>query len=246
VSRLLARLGVVATVSCGLVLGAGFVAGAHVSVSSDEAVQGGHAEIAFRVPTESDTTSTVKLQVAFPTDTPITSVSVLPHPGWTYKVTKAPVAAPVPDGHGGQVTQAVSQIEWSAAGPDTAVKPGEYEVFRVSAGPLPKADRAVFKVLQTYSDGQVVRWIDEPAVEGAPQPEHPAAVLALAPAGASASDAHAGHLAPAVATTTTGGGTPPVAWWALAATAMAVLAALWAVLVAVRTARRGGGDQAVA
>jgi uncharacterized protein YcnI len=227
-------------------LGAGFIAGAHVTVHSSDAVQGGHAEIAFQVPTESDTASTVKLQVAFPTDTPIASVSVLPHPGWTYKVTKAPVAAPVPDGHGGQVTQAVSQIEWSAASPDTAVKPGEYEVFRVSAGPLPKADRAVFKVLQTYSDGQVVRWIDEPAVEGAPEPEHPAAVLALTPAGSTAGSEHAGHLAPAAATTTTGGGTPPVAWWALAATAAAVLAALWAVLIAVRTARRRGGDEAAA
>jgi periplasmic copper chaperone A len=239
----------VATVSCGLILGAGSVASAHVTVSSDGAVQGGHAEISFRVPTESDTASTVKLQVAFPSDTPIASVSVLPHPGWTYKVTRAPVAAPVPDGHGGQVTEAVSQIEWSAAGPDTAVKPGEYEVFRVSAGPLPKADRAVFKVVQTYGDGQVVRWIDEPAVEGAPKPEHPAAVLALAPADSSAGDEHAaGHAAtPAAVTTTTGGSsTSPVVWWALAATTVAVLAALWAVLIAVRTTRRRGGGETAA
>lgn len=237
-----------ATVSCGLIVGAGFVAGAHVTVSSDKAVQGGHAEIAFQVPTESATASTVKLQVAFPSDTPIASVSVLPHPGWTYKVTKAPVAAPVPDGHGGQVTEAVSQIEWSAAGPDTAVKPGEYEVFRVSAGPLPKADRAVFKVVQTYGDGQVVRWIDEPAVEGAPEPEHPAAVLALAPADPSAGGEHAGHAAAPAAVTTTAGGssTPPVVWWALAATAVAVLAALLAVLIAVRTVRRRGGGEPAA
>lgn len=239
-----------ATVSCGLVLGAGFVAGAHVTVSSDEAVQGGHAEIAFRVPTESDTAATVKLQVAFPADTPIASVSVLPHPGWTYQVTRAPVAAAIPDGHGGQVTEAVSQIEWSVTSPDTAVKPGEYEVFRVSAGPLPRADRAVFKVVQTYSDGQVARWIDDPAVEGAPEPEHPAAVLALAPAGtssgSSAGGEHAAHGAPVtVATTTTGGaGTPPIVWWALAATTAALLAAFWAVLIAVRTARRRGGDDA--
>jgi uncharacterized protein YcnI len=238
----------VATVSCGLILGAGCVAGAHVTVSSSDAVQGGHAEISFRVPTESDTAATVKLQVAFPTDTPIASVSVLPHPGWTYKVTRAPVAAPVPDGHGGQVTEAVSQIEWSAAGPDTAVKPGEYEVFRVSAGPLPKTDRVVFKVLQTYGDGQVVRWIDEPAVEGAPEPGHPAAVLALSPAGSSAGEEHAGHLAPVAATTTTttGTSTPPVVWWALAPTAVAVLAALWAVLIAVRTVRRRGGEKTAA
>jgi len=112
-------------------LWAGSVADAHVIVHSDEAVQGGQAEVSFRVPSESDTASTVKVQIAFPTDTPLASVSVLPHAGWTYKVTKSTLASPVPDGEGGQVTEAVSRLEWAAAGPDTAVKPGEYEVFTV-------------------------------------------------------------------------------------------------------------------
>ena len=161
-NRVLARLGVLLSVSFGLVMWSGSVAGAHVSVHSDEAVQGGHAEVDFRVPSESDTASTVKIQIAFPAETPLASVSVLPHPGWTYKVSRSTLASPVPDGHGGQVTEAASGLEWTAAGPDTAVKPGEYEVFTVSVGPLPKADQVVFKVLQTYDDGQVVRWIDEP------------------------------------------------------------------------------------
>jgi len=143
------------------------------------------------VPTESDKAATVKVQVALPTDTPIASVSVQPHPGWTYKVTNTPLSAPLSDGHGGNLTQVVGQIEWTAAGADTAIKPGEYETFRIAAGPLPKTDRLIFKVLQTYDDGQVVRWIDQPAAAGAGEPDHPAAVLSLA--------ASAGRTSPGVA-----------------------------------------------
>lgn len=228
--RLLARLGVLLAVSFGLIVGTGSVAGAHVTVHSDDAVQGGHAEIAFRVPNESDTASTVKLQVAFPTDLPIASVSVLPHPGWTYRV--------------GKRTDAVSEIEWNAVGPDTAVKPGEYEVFRIVAGPLPTTDRLVFKVVQTYADGEVVRWIDEPVTNG-PEPEHPAPVLVIAAGGSADAVAHAGHT---VAASASAGGAPSSATFRVLAvtTTVAVLVALLAVVLAMRTARRGRGDEAPA
>ena len=36
----------------------------------------------------------------------------------------------------------------------------------------------VFKAVQTYESGEVVRWIEQ-AAEGADEPEHPAPVLAL-------------------------------------------------------------------
>ena len=39
----------------------------------------------------------------------------------------------------------------------------------MSLGPLPKADQFVFKALQTYTDGEVVRWIEEPT--GGAEPE---------------------------------------------------------------------------
>jgi uncharacterized protein YcnI len=246
--RLVARLGIVTTVALGLTIGAVQAAGAHVTVHSDDAVQGGYAELAFRVPTESDTASTSKLAVSFPADAPIAAVSVQPHPGWTYQVTRSTVASPIPDGDGWQVTETVSQLEWTAASADSAVKPGEYEVFRIAAGPLPKTDRLVFKVVQTYTDGQVVRWIDEPAASG-PEPEHPAPVLVLAPAaGDTLGDVtHAGHTAtPAEPASSSGGGTPTIVWLALGVTTVAVLAALWAVLIAIRTARRRGGDAAPA
>src|SRR5262245_2001883 len=210
--RVLARLGAVVVVGLAVLFGSGWVASAHVTVRSSDAVQGGHSELEFRVPTESDKAATVKISVALPTDTPIASVSVQPHPGWTYKVSNTTLPAPLPDGHGGTISQAVGTIEWSAVSPDTAIKPGEYDSFKIAAGPLPKADRLIFKVLQTYDDGTVVRWIDSPPAAGATEPEHPAAVLSL-PASAGQNVAEVAHTGHSVAATgsTSSNGTPAIA-----------------------------------
>lgn len=241
-SRLLARLGVIMTAGLTLLMGGGSVAGAHVTVHADEAVQGGSAEIAFRVPTESDTARTVKVQVALPADTPIAKVSVLPIRGWSHRVTKTTLPNPVPAGHGEEVSEVVGQVEWSMVDPEAAPGPGEYQVFRIAAGPLPKTDRLIFKVVQSYDDGQVQRWIDLPVDNGS-EPAHPAPVLALA----ASSTGHHGEVAtlgqtePLAAPQAT---TPEPAWWAAVSISLvAMIAALAAVLVSVRTVRRKGGDE---
>jgi hypothetical protein len=87
-------------------------------------------------------------------------------------VEKSKLAAPVKTDDG-EVTEAVSKITWTAAGADAAIKPGQFLEFEVSAGPLPEVDQIVFKSLQTYSDGDIVRWIEEPTADGK-EPEHPA------------------------------------------------------------------------
>ncbi|NED89124.1 DUF1775 domain-containing protein, partial [Streptomyces sp. SID11233] len=59
--------------------------------------------------------------------------------------------------------------------------------FPLSLGPLPEdADQLVFKALQTYSNKEVVRWIEEPKSDGS-EPDDPAPVLVLS---AAADDAH--------------------------------------------------------
>jgi uncharacterized protein YcnI len=163
-------------------------ASAHVTVNPREATQGGYARLAFRVPNESDTASTVKLEVHLPQDTPVASVSTMPVPGWTVTATKAKLAQPI-DNHGTQITEAVSVVTWTAV-PGAGVKPGEFQEFPISVGPLPEADQMVFKALQTYSDGEVARWIEDP-VPGAEEPEHPAPVLKLQPEAAAGGDAAA-------------------------------------------------------
>ncbi|MEV1331098.1 YcnI family protein [Micromonospora costi] len=175
-------LGAVATA----VLGFAAPASAHVTVNPKEATQGGYGRIAFRVPNESDTASTTKVEVVLPENAPVGSVSTMPVPGWTVAVEKRKVDPPI-DVHGSQITEAVSKLTWTASA-NAGVKPGEFQEFPVSLGPLPQVDTMVFKTLQTYSDGNVSRWIEEPT-PGGEEPEDPAPVLTLTAASPSASPA---------------------------------------------------------
>jgi uncharacterized protein YcnI len=177
------------TLRGGLLIGAASLIGvlatagaaqAHVTIDPTQARQGGYTRIAFRVPTESDTASTTKLDVNLPADQPIASVSLEPVPGWTGKLIKTKLAKPITTDDG-EVTQAVTEITWTANSPDTAIKPGEFQEFPVSLGPLPKTGSITFKALQTYSDGTIVRWIDL-RTPGQAEPENPAPVLTLTPA----------------------------------------------------------------
>ena len=97
--------------------------------------------------------------------------------------------------HGTKITEAVSKITWTAAG-GGGVKPGEFQEFPISLGPLPEVDLMVFKALQTYSDGTVARWIEEP-VDGKPAEQDPAPVLRLA--AAPDADGESGSSAPPAA-----------------------------------------------
>jgi uncharacterized protein YcnI len=176
----------------GLIIGAASLIGlvgfagaaqAHVTVNPDEASQGEYSRVAFRVPTESDTLSTSKLEVDLPTDQPIASVSIMPVPGWTGTATRTKLPKPITNDDGDEITEAITQITWTASSPDTAIKPGQFQEFPVSLGPLPKTGSITFKALQTYSDGSVVRWIDL-NTPGQAKPEHPAPVLTLTAAAA--------------------------------------------------------------
>jgi periplasmic copper chaperone A len=181
---LLGRAGVVAAVAAAAVFAIAGPASAHVTVNPGTATQGDYTKVSFRVPTESDTASTTKLEVNLPTDTPIASVSIKPLPGWTAKTTTTKLATPIKSDDG-EITSAITKIDWTAS-PGSEIKPGYFQEFDVSLGPLPKTNQVVFKSLQTYSDGTVIRWIDEPAAGGS-EPEHPAPVLKLtAPAAAAA------------------------------------------------------------
>jgi uncharacterized protein YcnI len=155
-------------------------ASAHVTVKSTDAVQGGYGVLTFRVPTESDTASTTKLLVRFPADAPIASVLVQPHPGWTFTTTTAKLAKPVTTDDGDTLTTAVSQIVWTADSAATAIKPGEFDEFAVSAGPLPKVDVLRFSAIQTYSDGSVVKWDETAAPGSSAEPQHPKPSITLA------------------------------------------------------------------
>jgi uncharacterized protein YcnI len=176
-------------------LGFAGAASAHVTVSPSSAQQGAFTAIAIRVPTESDTASTTKVDVHLDMNNPIATVDYRAVAGWTTKVTVSKLAKPITDDDGNQVTQAVSEIVWTANSAATAIKPGQFQEFPIELGPLPKTGSIVFKTLQTYSDGSVVRWID-PTPPGGPEPENPAPVLTLTAAGSGASGGPGASTAP--------------------------------------------------
>ncbi|MET9156316.1 YcnI family protein [Streptomyces parvulus] len=158
---------------------------AHVSVQPEgTAAKGGYATVNFKVPNERDNASTTKLEINLPADQPLASVMPQPVPGWKAEVTKSKLDKPI-DSHGKQLTEAVSKVTWTAEG--KGVEPGYFQKFPLSIGALPEdADQMVFKAIQTYSNKEVVRWIEVPQ-EGQEEPENPAPVLELA---AAEDDAH--------------------------------------------------------
>ncbi|WP_405585414.1 YcnI family protein [Streptomyces sp. NBC_01092] len=164
---------------------------AHVSVQPEgTAAKGGYAVVDFKVPNERDDASTTKLEVSFPTDHPLASVMPEAVPGWKAEVTKSTLDKPL-EMHGKKITEAVTKVTWTAEG--KGIQPGFFQKFPLSVGTLPEdTDELVFKAIQTYSNKEVVRWIEVPQ-EGQDEPENPAPVLALSAAeeghhGSSSSD----------------------------------------------------------
>lgn len=185
------RHGAVGVLAAVALIGLTGIASAHVTAQPGEAEQGGYAKVTFRTPNERDTAGTVQLEVTLPAEHPIPSVSTRPIPGWTVAVERTKLATPVKTSDG-EITEAVTKITWSGG----RIAPGTFEDFDTSMGPLPTdTDQLVFKALQTYDNGEVVRWIED-RQEGAPEPEHPAPVLKLTKAvEEGASDAPAGDSA---------------------------------------------------
>jgi periplasmic copper chaperone A len=179
---------IAATLGATFLLGAG-PASAHVRILPSVAEPGAElTELSFSIPNERSDATTTGIEVAFPTGQPLAFAAVRPTPGWKVQLTKGKLATPLKSDDG-PVTEAVTKINWTGG----SIGVGEYEDFYVSVGSLPeKATDMVFKVLQTYSDGSVVRWIDLTPASGE-EPEHPAPVLQVRAAAA------AGQAAPAAA-----------------------------------------------
>ncbi|GAB2653506.1 YcnI family protein [Saccharopolyspora gloriosae] len=156
--------------------GAGSAA-AHVSAEPEQAEQGGHAKIAFRVPNERPDAGTVRVHVSLPLEHPLSSVRTKPLPGWTAQVEKVRLERPV-EVAGAQVTEAVAGITWTAR-PGTRIAPDQFEEFEATLGTFPTGtDELLLPTEQTYDSGEVVRWDQPPAPDGS-EPEHPAPALAL-------------------------------------------------------------------
>jgi uncharacterized protein YcnI len=146
-------------------------ASAHVTVRPDVDTAGSWAKLTFRVPNESDSARTVELRVEIPAETPLRSVRVQPHPGWTAEVTREELAEPVEVGDF-VLDEAVTAITWTADD-GVAIGPDEFDEFAISVGPLPEPGDYPLPSVQIYDDGETVAWADEP------DSDYPAPILTV-------------------------------------------------------------------
>jgi uncharacterized protein YcnI len=153
-------------------------AGAHVTLQPEEAPAGGFTRLDVRVPNERDNAGTTKVDVQFPPG--FLFVSYEPVPGWDTEVKMRKLDKPV-EQFGEQITEEVGRITFSGG----VIRPGEFQDFGLSLG-VPEGkpgSMLTFKALQTYDNGEVVRWIGPPdSEEPAPQVELTAAEGEEAPA----------------------------------------------------------------
>jgi uncharacterized protein len=200
-------------------------ASAHVTVNPKQAPAEAFTVLAVRVPNERDSASTVKVEVQMPPG--VVGVSYEPTPGWSTKVVKARLDQPVqtPDG---PITEAVSTVTWTGDGSDAGkIGPGQFRDFPISLQiPGRPGDVLTFKALQTYSNGEVVRWI------GSPSSDEPAPTVTVT---ATTSQASAAPSAPPpAAADADDGSSDTLAVVALIVGALGLLAAI----VALATRRR--------
>ncbi|CAM5415080.1 YcnI family copper-binding membrane protein [Leifsonia shinshuensis] len=185
-TRTLGLAGAASVAAIALALASPLAASAHVTVGPNQAASGSYATLTFKVPTESATAGTVKLEVDLPTDTPLGSVSYQPIAGWSTQVVTEKLATPIKTDDG-TVTEAPIKVIWTAAS-GVQVAPGQFQQFVISAGAMPDTGRIVLPTHQYYSDGTVVNWDEKTPASGA-EPEHPAPTVYIndAPPAASGS-----------------------------------------------------------
>jgi periplasmic copper chaperone A len=137
---------------------------AHVTLQPKTAQAGSFTVLDVRVPNERDKASTIKLDVQLPAG--FASVSYQPVPGWTVKVIRKKLTTPIQTDDG-PITEGVSRMIWTGSRKGSGkIGPGQFMDFPISVQIPGKAgDVLTFKALQTYSNGEIVRWIGAPSAD---------------------------------------------------------------------------------
>lgn len=234
----LRRAALILPLAGALVLAAPLAASAHVHVEGDDVAPGSYSTLQFKVPTESATASTVKVEVAFPTDHPFTSVSYQPIAGWKADVVTGTLSKPVSTDDG-EITKAVTKVVWTADSTAEGIAPGEFQLFTVSAGAVPDVASVELPTTQTYSDGSVVKWNEATPASGE-EPEHPAPVLAITEAAADHHGAASDTATSEAAATGTSGDSGLGLGLGIGGLGLGIIALVVAVLAYVRSGRGAG------
>jgi uncharacterized protein YcnI len=130
------------------------LAAAHVTVNPGEWEAGGFARFSVRVPNERPNADTTEVTVQFPES--VISASFQPVPGWERTVEMVALDEPIEEEGEEPITERIGSVTWSGG----TIAPGEFQEFGVSFQvPETPGENLVFPSLQTYSNGEIVRWI---------------------------------------------------------------------------------------
>jgi uncharacterized protein YcnI len=133
---------------------------------------GGFVLLDVRVPNERENASTVKVHLRLPPG--FIEASYQPVTGWTVKEIRKKLAKPTTNDEGETITDQVSDLIWTGDGKQGKIAPGQFMDFPLSVQiPDKPGTSLTFKALQTYRNGEVVRWI------GAPDSDTPAPQVAV-------------------------------------------------------------------
>ncbi len=218
-------------------------ADAHISLHPNTIPTGAFATLDVRVPGEQEGAYVTRVDVLFPND--FTAVAYENVPGWSTRVIETKLGVPITK-DGETINTEVSQIIWTWTGPLGRVNNNQFVNFPLSlAIPEGASGKSLeFRTVQSYSNGQVVHWI-EPSLTA----EHPAPRINVTPKGGVIEDI-AGHEAgpeagqsaeqssaatPAPSTTTSGGASKGLGIAALIVGAIGLLVGLGALIIARRS-----------
>jgi uncharacterized protein len=141
-------------------------AASHVTLNPATVKAGSFDKLDIRVPTERERASTTRVSVQLPPG--LSFVAFKPKPGWRRTVTTARVNPPLIV-FGNRITSRIATVTWTSTSAASRIGPGEFDEFEMTARvPETRGRTLVFPATQTYSNGEVVRWIggpdaDEPA-----------------------------------------------------------------------------------
>jgi uncharacterized protein YcnI len=130
------------------------LAAAHVTLNPNEWEAGGFARFSLRVPNERPNADTTEITVQFPES--VISASFQPVPGWERTIEMVPLEEPIEEEGEEPITERIGTVTWSGG----TIAPGEFQEFGVSFQvPETPGENLVFPSIQTYSNGEIVRWI---------------------------------------------------------------------------------------
>lgn len=172
--KLLRALGATA-LTAGLVVAGATTASAHVTVTPSTTAAGAYTLLTMSVPHGCEGSATTRVSIQMPEQ--IISVTPTVNPGWDVENVMEDLAEPVADGHGGEYTERVAEVVYTAEEP---LPDGLRDAFELSLK-LPEAEgeTLAFPAVQECEEGETA-WVQLPEEgQSADELEHPAPAIVL-------------------------------------------------------------------